>query len=142
MNILHLTTVVFAGILMASGGHNFLFARREMMPIFIMSDCLYVTHNPWALTMLLACGILHLGYGDKSKFRHIFGDAWGRGVWGLLVALALSLWAVLTGHLALPWFIAYLIVGFFLEPLFKNLPQIFGDLIIGAGLASFVFFIH
>jgi len=146
-----LIVLIGCGCAFSVGGAKILFFRREIMPMILTAFFVYHTHSPWALTALLACGITALGYGDKSPLRHCFGDSWGRGTWSLLVALSLSLWAVLTGnivhgefirHLALPWFFAYLVAGFFCEPLFKNLWQIGGDLLIGMTLASVVFAIH
>lgn len=137
--IAHITTMIACGLFFAAGGKNFLMARREFVPAFIVADCFYVTHSWICLTQLSAILFLSLGYGDKSKFRHIFGDAWGRGVWGLLVAISLSLGLLIVGKLALGWFLAYLLVGFFFEPLFKNLPQVIGDFLIGCGFGLIVF---
>ena len=139
--MIHIVSIISSAIFMAVGGDNFLLARRELMPLIICSDAYYTTKSPWCFLMLSACFILHLGYGDKSKFRHIFSDTWGRGVWSFLVALCLSAPMFFTGHISLPYFIGYLVLGFFIEPLFKNLWQVAGDLIIGAGLASVVFII-
>jgi hypothetical protein len=139
--IAQITTIIASGLFFAAGGKNFLMARREFVPAFIAADCFYTTHSLWCLTQLSAILFLSLGYGVNSKFRHIFGDCWGRGFWGLLVAIALSLGLFLTGHMAWYWFMAYLLIGFFFEPLFKNLQQVFGDIIIGAGFSSIVFLI-
>ena len=92
--------------------------------------------------MLSAYGVLSVGYGDNSLFKHIFGDGWGRGVYGFLVALSLSLWAVLTNHIHPSFFVGYLAVGFTLENACKKLPQILGDLIIGCGFGLLALIVH
>jgi hypothetical protein len=86
-------------------------------------------------------GLLTLGYGEKSPLRHIFGDGWGRGVWGLLVALGASV-GLLLGHFLAWWlFIPYLVINFTLENALKKLPQDIGDPIIGLGFGSLLFLI-
>lgn len=129
--ITHLVSIISAALFMAIGGKNFLLARREFLPLMLCSDAFYTTKSPWAFVMLTACAMLSLGYGEKSPLHHVFGDCCGRGVWGLLVGLSLCAWAVPTGHLPLWEAIAYCAACFFAEPLFKNLPQFLGDLLIG-----------
>lgn len=133
---------VLCGLLFALGGYNRLIFRRWLMPIILTGSAYLLTHNLWVLTMLSAGGALSLGYGDKSQFRHIFGDSWGRGVWGLIVALCLSLALFIIGHLAWYWLAVYLTACFFAEPLFKNLWQVSGDFIIGAVFGSVILMIH
>jgi hypothetical protein len=135
-------TIIASGCLFAWGGYNFLLARRLFMPIVISAALLFLTHSLWSLAAITAYGCLCLGYGDNSPFRHIFGNGWGRGVWGFLVAFALSLAMFITGHL--PWylFLIYAGLGFTLENALKDIPQIVGDFIIGAGFGSIVLFIH
>jgi hypothetical protein len=126
--------------------HN---ARRFVMPLVLSLACAW-GHNWWPLVkylwiipaMFIPMAIcLSLGYGDKSPLRHIFGDGWGRGVWGILVALSASV-GLLVGHfLAWWWFILYLGVNFTLENTLKNVDQDLGDPIIGLGFASIIFLI-
>ena len=132
---------VLCGLWFALGGYNRLVFRRWLMPIILTGAAYLLTHDLWVLTMLSAGGALSLGYGDNSPIRHIFGNGWGRGVWGLLVALTLSLSLLLTGHLAWYWFALYLAMGFILENALKNIYQLTGDLIIGIGFGSLVLFI-
>lgn len=125
------------------GGAFWLPARRFIMPFFLTLECLYISHWDWyCLTMLACMGVFCLGYGDKSPLRHIFGNGWGRGVWGLLGAITLSLGLFLTGHLWVVWMTIYLGLNFILENALKDIPQFIGDPIIGLGFASLVFLIH
>ena len=137
-----LIVMLLCGVCMAIGGWHILQVRRMGIPLLLCGYTLFVTHNLWCLTMLATWGVLSIGYGDNAPLRHIFGQTWGRGVWGILVALCLSLAMFLTGHIALPWFVLYLLIVFFFEPLFKNLPQIIGDIIIGCGFGVIVFMVH
>lgn len=119
--------------------HN---ARRFIMPLLLAISALFLTHfDWWTLTMLLTMLIFCLGYGDKSPLRHIFGNSWDRGIWGLLAGLALSLGLFISGHLHLYFFIPYLALNFTLENALKNLPQDLGDPIIGISFASIIFLI-
>ena len=119
--------------------HN---ARRFVMPLIL--GIYFAIHCKWWLILAIffpAVGMLCLGYGDKSPLRHIFGDGWGRGVWEILVALALSL-GLLVGHFLAWWlFIPYLALNFTLENALKKLPQDLGDPLIGLGFGSLVFLI-
>lgn len=128
------------------GGFKWLPARRFIMPTIITGTCFFIahtiqTHNWGQLTQLCVIGIFCLGYGDKSPLRHIFGNGWGRGVWGLLAALALSTELVITGHIQWYWFILYLAVNFTLENALKDISQNIGDPIIGLGLSCIIIFI-
>ena len=124
------------------GGFSWHNARRFIMPSVLTASCFWITRDLWTLTMLASMGFLCLGYGDKSPLRHVFGDGWGRGVWGLLVALALSLGLFLTGHLAWYFFVPYLAINFTFENALKKIPQVIGDPIIGASFASVVLLVH
>lgn len=125
------------------GGFSFLPARRFIMPFILTITSLYLTHWNWYCLSMLSCmGIFCLGYGDNSPLRHIFGNGWGRGIWGLLGALALSLGLFLTGHLVWYLLIPYLVVNFILENALKDIPQFIGDPIIGLGFSSIVLLIH
>lgn len=140
--MIKLLIVVISGALFWWGGYNYLTARRIIMPAMLTFACLWLTKDLWCLTMMASYGVETLGYGPKSPFYHCFGNGWGRGVWGLLVAIALSLGAFLTGHLAWYWFAAYLAQGFTLENALKNLPQKYGDPIIGAAFGCIVLIIR
>lgn len=128
--------------LFAWGGYSWHTARRFFMPTILSASTIWFIHSWWALTMLACCGTFCLGYGDHSPLRRMFSDGWGRGVWGLISALALSLGLFLTGHIFWPFFIGYLIINFILENALKNLPQLIGDFIIGCGFSSIFFILH
>lgn len=129
--------VVAAGLFWVGGAywHN---ARRFIMPVVLSGFCLLTTHILMSLTMLSTIGIFCLGYGEKSPLRHIFGNGWGRGVWGLLAAICLSIGLFLTGHIWVVWMALYLALNFILENALKDIPQVIGDPIIGLGFASIV----
>ena len=135
-------TILLCAALFAWGGYSFNKARRFIMPVVLACACWYLTGSIWSLTMLTSAGFLCMGYGEDAPLVHVFSGCWGRGVWGFLVALSLSLGLFLTGHLAWYWFACYLVIGFSFEPMFKNLPQVIGDCLIGAGFGSIVFMIH
>ena len=139
--IIRIIIVLLSGLLFWIGGKWWHNARRFIMPTMLsIFMCLYL--NTWlGLTTLLMIAPLCLGYGDKSPLRHIFGDGWGRGVWGLLVALGASLGLVVTGFIALPWYILYLALNFTLENVLKKLPQDIADPIIGCSFGLIVFLI-
>jgi len=141
--ILKLIVILVSSLLFYLGGkiqHNY---RRFAMPLVLTSVCIFITHNFWLLlTMCLpTMATLTLGYGDKSPLRHIFGDGWGRGIWGLLAGLTLSLGLFLTGHLHLYWFLPYLGLNFTLENALKKIPQDIGDPIIGMGFGCIILLI-
>ena len=119
--------------------HNF---RRFYLPPILALVAFLITRNWWAVSMLSVVGIFVLGYGEKSPLRHCFGNGWGRGIWGLLAGLCLSLPLYLTGHLVWYWFLAYLTLNFTLENALKNIPQDIGDIIIGAGFCSIILLIR
>lgn len=129
--------IIAAGLFWAGGAtsHNY---RRFLMPALLALSCVWFAHTWWALTMLSAMGTFCIGYGDNSFLRKCFGNGWGRGVWGLVGALALSLGLFLTGHLAWYWFIPYLVINFTLENALKDIPEFIGDPIIGTFFASIV----
>ena len=112
------------------------------MPTILAVSCAIITHSFWSMTMLVSMAAFSLGYGDDSVFRRIFGNGWGRGVWGLLGALSLSLGLFITGHIGLMPFLAYIVINFVLENALKNVNQKIGDPIIGLGFSSIVFIVH
>lgn len=111
------------------------------MPPLIAGMCFWITHQWQVVFMLSSIGIYCLGYGEKSILRKVFGDGWGRGVWGLLAAICLSLPLFLTHHLLVCFFIGYLALNFTLENALKKLPQWLGDPIIGLGFGSIILII-
>lgn len=113
--------------------------RRFVMPLLLALTAWYLTQDWRCVSMLTTMGAFCLGYGDKSPLRHCFGNGWGRGIWGLLAGLCLSLGLFLTGHLVWYFFVPYLVLNFILENALKNIPQVIGDPIIGAGFASILF---
>ncbi len=138
------------------GGFCFLAARRFVMPSLLSLYSCILTHSLWPLLMLSTMACFCIGYGDKSPLRHYFGNGWGRGVWGLLAAICLSFPLFLTHNLEISfvphalndstWFpilllAVYLTLNFTLENALKNINQIVGDLIIGAGFSSIVLLI-
>lgn len=124
------------------GGYSWHDARRFLLPLLLTATCYFITGDARCLIMLCSCLSFCLGYGEKSPLRHIFGNGWGRGVWGLLSALALSLPLLLIGHVYLFFFLPYLVLNFVLENALKDIPQAFGDTIIGCGLCLIVFLAH
>lgn len=124
------------------GGFCWLPARRFIMPSLLMVTCVLFCKNSWLLTQLSCIGIFCLGYGEKSPLRHCFGNGWGRGVWGLIASICLSIGLFLTGHIYWYFFVPYLILNFTLENALKDIPQVIGDPIIGAGFSCIVFLIH
>lgn len=123
------------------GGFCFLPARRFILPSILAVFCAFYLHSLWALTMLSCMGTYCLGYGDKSPLRHCFGNGWGRGVWGLLSAICLSLALFLTHHLSIWFFVPYLALNFTLENALKDINQKIGDPLIGLGFSCIVFLV-
>lgn len=145
--IIPLIIISICSALFWLGGFCWLPARRFIMPSIITGYCFIVahtivTHNWLQLTQLAVIGIFCLGYGEKSPLRHIFGNGWGRGVWGILAGICLSLELFLTGHLALIWFLLYLVGCFTLENALKNIPETIGDPLIGLGFTWFLIVLH
>lgn len=138
---LQLLTIVICGGLFAWGGYSWHNARRFIMPLILALTCLWLTKSWWALTVLGMSPIFCLGYGIKSPLRHVFGDGWGRGVWGALAALGASLGLFLTGHIAWYLFGGYLILNFTFENALKKINQIVGDCIIGIGFGLIIFIV-
>lgn len=124
------------------GGYSWHNARRFVMPAVLSLTSCFLCHSLWPLTMLTCMGALCLGYGEKSPLRRIFGDGWGRGVWGLLASACLAVPLLVTHHLAFLLFVLYLALNFTLENVLKKMPQFIGDPIIGLGLASILLLIH
>lgn len=120
--------------------HN---ARRYIMPVVLGAAFSIVTHVWWlGFTVLPSMGALTIGYGVNSPLRHIFGDAWARFVWMILVSIGICLGAVIAGHLI--WWIAglYMLTNATLGMTLRNIDQTFGDSIFGAAFASVLFFLH
>lgn len=143
---LKIAIMVFCATLFWWGGFSWKPARRFIMPSIITVACLLIahtiqTHNWYQLTQLSCIGVFCLGYGDNSPLKHIFGNGWGRGVWGLLGALALSLDLFLSGHMVWYYFLGYLGLNFTFENALKNIPQAIGDTIIGIGFSSIIILI-
>lgn len=129
-------------ILFFAGGnfqHNY---RRFVLPCVMALSCGVIAHTWWALLMLTSIGAFCIGYGDRSAFRRTFGPGWGRSVWGLLAAICLSFPLFFSHHVAIVPFAFYLSLNFTLENALKNINQIIGDLLIGLGFSSIVFFLH
>jgi hypothetical protein len=141
MILMKIVIMLICGALFFWGGYSWHNARRFIMPLVLAIFCAIYTQCWLELTMFFSAIFLSLGYGINSPLRHIFGNGWGRGVWGILVGLALSLSLLLTGHLAWYFFLGYLTLSFTLENALKNLPQSLGDPIIGCGFATIVFLI-
>lgn len=142
MLIFKLSVILLCSFLFWLGGYSWKPARRFIMPVLITGLALFLTHDLWTLTMLSCMGCFSMGYGEFSPLRHIFGNGWGRGVWGILSAICLSLALFLTHHLEWYLFVPYLALNFTLENALKNVDQRIGDIIIGAGFASIVLLIH
>lgn len=139
---MRILTLLICAALFWWGGKNFLSARRDIMPCVLALACGLLLHSAWGCGALLAVPFLHFGYGEKSRFRHIFGDGWGRGVWGILVAVGLSAVLFFSGHIYWLLEVIYLVIGFTLENALKKLNQSVGDPLIGAGFALLIFFLH
>lgn len=156
MIFIKLLIMVLCGALMSWGGYSWKPARRFILPCLLTTSALFLTHQCWCLCMLCSILALSFGYGDNSALRHIFGPSWARSVYGLLAAICLSLPLFLTHHLGLPFEVhlvsvsvdalislcIYLSLNFTLENALKNINQVTGDLIIGAGLSSIVLLVH
>lgn len=139
--IIKLFIALLCSFLFWLGGFSFLSARRFIMPFVLMIAAFWLTHSWICFSLTTAMGFLCLGYGDNSPLRHCFGNGWGRGVWGLLVAIALSLGLFLFGFISPIFFAFYLILNFTFENALKDINQKIGDPIIGFGFASLVFFL-
>ena len=136
------TVIILSGVLFAAGGYHWLICRRYFMLLVIAIGCFLITHSWWSFTVLAGIPFLCLGYGDNSPFRHIFNQGWCRSVWGLLVALILSLGLLLTGFMPWYWFTVYLVLGFTLDNALKSLYQIAGDFIVGASLGCIILMVR
>ena len=140
--ILKIIVMILSGILFSLGGYNWHNARRFILPTLLAISAWLLSHSLWSLSLLSCCGSFCLGYGENSPLKHCFGDGWGRGVWGLLSGLSLSLALFLTHHISLFYFLAYLVLNFTLENSLKKVNQIVGDFIIGMGFGLLVLLIH
>ncbi len=137
-----LIVIAICSFLFFLGGYCWLPARRFLLPSFLSLFACFLCHSFYELASLSVCGVFCLGYGEKAPLRHIFGNGWGRSVWGILAAICISLSMLLTGHLHWFLFVPYLILNFTLENALKNIPQVIGDPIIGASFASIVLLIR
>lgn len=143
MIALKILIVLICSFLFWWGGHSWNVARRYFMPLLLTATSFLLTHfEIYSLIMICSIGFLTLGYGEKSPLRHVFGNGWGRGIWGLLVGLALSLPLFLTAHIQWYLFVAYIVLSFTLENALKDIDQMIGDPIIGMTFGSIIFLIH
>ena len=89
--------------------HN---AQRFIMPLILGIGISLVSHVWWlGLTVLPVIGVIVEGYGDKSWFKHIFGDASARGMWLFLICMVVGLGSVITHHLSLWFYIPWCLLG-------------------------------
>lgn len=132
---------LFCGCLFSWGGFNNHNMRRFVMPLSLSLSCCFITHSLWPLLMLVSIGFLCMGYGDKSPLRHIFGDGWGRFVWGALVALGFSVPLCLKGFVNPFFVLPYVVLCATLENSLKNIQQVLGDLLIGIAIGSIIFLV-
>ena len=140
--VLKLLIACGCGALFSWGGYSWLAARRFFMPAVLASAEFGFTHDWWALTALLAMAAFSLGYSQKSPLGHSLGDAWGRGVWGLLGAYSLSVGVLASGHAYWYFVLPYWGLNFTLENALKRVQQVTGDFFIGLGFSSILFIIH
>lgn len=126
---------LLCGILDAWGGHNFLPARRFIMPV-MLGVSISIVCNVWWLgfVVLPVIGTLCLGYFDP-------GNA-GRALWLFLQAVNIGLGLVFTGHLAWYWFLGYIVIAGILGGIYKNWKQIIGDIVTGSWLGAVIFFVR
>ena len=121
------------------GGFSWHNARRYIMPLLLSLSCLLFSHSLWALTMLVSSPLLTIGYGEKSIFRHIFGDAWARFVYLSIVATVLSIWMIFILHTNILLILTYIGLCGTLGITLRKFNQWLGDPIFGAALATIVF---
>lgn len=133
--------MTICGVLFWWGGFNWLPARRFIIPALICATIGFLLHSIICLTSLVAIAALCLGYSDKSLLGGIFGNVIGRGLWGLLCAIGISLGLFVTGHISWFFWLPYLILNFCGEAFLNNLDQWIGDPIFGMALGSIVFII-
>lgn len=157
MIYLKIITLFACAFLFWLGGYSWKPARRFIMPFICALMAFLATFNVLTgVGMLLSVIPLSFGYGESSVLRHGFGNGWGRGVWGFLVAICLSLPLFLTHNLGLSFALhdlndstmfvsfllfVYLALNFTLENVLKNINQKIGDPIIGAGFGLIVLLI-
>lgn len=136
-----LVMILCAGLNFIGGAfwHN---ARRFLMPCVICACVFYLTHSWTSVLTLCAIGFLCLGYGEKSPFRHIFGDAWARFVWMALVSIAFCIGPLFGHHLAWYYALAYVLTNATLGITLRIIPQFLGDSIFGLGFGSIVFLLR
>ena len=134
--------IVLSGVLFSLGGYHWLICRRYIMPLVIAIGCYIVSHSLWSLGVLVSIPILCTGYGENAVFTKVFNRGWSRSVWGLIVALSISLAFFCTGHIPWYWFIAYIAVGFTADNALKNLWQVAGDFIVGCLFGALILIVH
>lgn len=139
--LLKIIVDLICGVLFWWGGYSWHNARRFLLPCVIAILSCFLLHSLIGLLSLAAIGMLCLGYGDKSPLRRIFGNSIGRGIWGLLCAIGISLGLFLSGHILWFFWVAYLILNFCGEAFLNKIPQWIGDPIFGIFLGSIVFLI-
>ena len=137
MIFLQLITVILAGVLNSWGGHSFLPARRFIMPVLLGVVASICCHTWWVGLMILpVMGTLCLGYSD-------FGTGnFARACWLCLQASIICFGVTVTGHLGWYFAIPYIVFAGVLGGLYKNWQQIWGDLIAGMWLGSFILFVR
>ena len=136
---------VFVALICAAlfwwGGHNFLPARRFIVPTVLAGTTCLFLWTWWPAIMLLSMAALDEGYSGKSPLYKIFGPAIDRGMWGVIVGLCLSVVLLATHHLAWYWWLVYMVISFCAENFLQNVNDAWGDPVIGFGFASILFFI-
>lgn len=126
---------VLSGLLDFLGGFHWLFCRRYFIPILLGITVSLITHTWWlGLCCLPAIGTLSIGYSKDGNF--------GRALWIGLQCFVLGLGVVLFQHLSVWFYVPYVIGGCVLGGLYRNWPQVIGDLVTGTYLASFIFLVH
>ena len=138
--MIKLAVVIACGLLFAWGGNSWTPARRYGMPLLLSCSLALLIKTLTPLWMLIAVPLLCFGYGDNAPLRHAFGSCWGRGIWGLLVGLALSTPLLIYVYIGYQLYALYLVISFFSEPLLKNLNQMIGDFAIGMGFGTIILF--
>ena len=132
--ILKLIIDLCCAILNAIGGYCWHNARRFIMPCFLAVGVSLSTGLWWTGFMVLpVMGTLCLGYFG--------GKFWGRGLWLALQAAVIGLGFVLTGHLWIPFYVAYITVALVLAGTLYNVEEVIGDLIFGGWLGVVLFLI-
>lgn len=115
--------------------HN---AQRYVFPVILGIGVSLVSHTWWlGITILPSIGPLCLGYKTYGS-----SDGFDRAVWLMLIAAAIGLGPILTGHLSLFVYIPYCI----LSAVWGGVTRAWWNVIIapisGMLLASIIFFVR